>query len=59
MKNIGEKAPRVELSHMGPMVNFSIRRHVLASDDLFKKAMKKPKTKVLYSELSTDSELYG
>lgn len=45
MKNIGEMASRVELENMGPFVNFTLRRQVLASNDLFKKACAKPKTK--------------
>lgn len=45
-KNVGEKAARVELEAMGPFADFSLRRKILASNDLFKKACTKPKTKV-------------
>lgn len=48
MKNIGVMAPRVELENMGPFVNFTLRRQVLASNDLFKKACAKPKTQVSF-----------
>jgi len=46
MKNVGEKAARVDLSSIGLSADLSLRRHMLASEDLFKKALKKPKTKV-------------
>lgn len=46
MKNVGEKATRVDLSNIGPSADLVVRRHIIASDDLFKKAMRKPKTKV-------------
>ncbi|KAK7605467.1 hypothetical protein V9T40_007325 [Parthenolecanium corni] len=45
MKNVGEKSPRVELESIGPCADLTIRRQILASDDLFKKACSKPKIK--------------
>lgn len=42
MKKSGSKTPRVELQHMGPSLDLSLRRTRLASDDLFKRALKKP-----------------
>ncbi|KAK6985733.1 ribosome production factor 2 [Biomphalaria glabrata] len=40
-KKSGTRIPRVELEDMGPSLNLSIRRTRLASDDLFKRALKK------------------
>ena len=48
-KKSGSKTPRVELSPMGPSLDLVMRRTRLASDDLFKRALKKPATaKVTY-----------
>ncbi|XP_005103094.1 ribosome production factor 2 homolog [Aplysia californica] len=44
MKKSGSKTPRVELQSMGPSLDLSLRRTRLASDDLFKRALKKPAT---------------
>ncbi|CAL1546334.1 unnamed protein product [Lymnaea stagnalis] len=41
MKKSGSKTPRVELEAMGPFLDLSLRRTRLASDDLFKRALKK------------------
>jgi len=43
-KKSGSKTPRVELSPMGPSLDLVMRRTRLASDDLFKRALKKPAT---------------
>lgn len=43
LKKSGLKTPRVEISEIGPSIDFSIRRTKIASDDLFKQATKKPK----------------
>ncbi|RUS78404.1 hypothetical protein EGW08_013818 [Elysia chlorotica] len=44
MKKSGSKVPRVELEAMGPAADLVLRRTRLASDDLFKRALKKPVT---------------
>lgn len=44
MKKSGSKTPRVELHPMGPSLDLVMRRTRLASDDLFKRALKKPAT---------------
>jgi len=36
-------APRVELEEIGPAIDFTVRRTHLASDDLFRRALKRPK----------------
>ncbi|KAG1712161.1 Ribosome production factor 2 [Nymphon striatum] len=43
LKKSGTKVPRIELEEIGPSALFSIRRTKLASDDLFKQALKQPK----------------
>ncbi|XP_078617713.1 ribosome production factor 2 homolog [Branchiostoma floridae x Branchiostoma japonicum] len=43
LKKSGSRTPRVELSEIGPALDLEVRRTRLASDDLYKKACKKPK----------------
>lgn len=42
LKKTDSKVPGVELTEIGPHMNFVLRRMKLASDDLFKTACKKP-----------------
>lgn len=44
MKKSGTRTPRVELEEIGPSLDLVKRRVKLASDDLWKRAIKKPKT---------------
>lgn len=44
LKKSGSRTPRVELEDMGPSVDFSVRRTKIASDDLYSRSLKKPKT---------------
>ena len=44
MKKSGQKTPNVELANMGPFWDLSVRRTQLASDDLWKTALRQPKT---------------
>ena len=44
MKKSGARTPRVELEEMGPSIDLVMRRSKLASDDLYKRARKQPKT---------------
>lgn len=46
LKNAGKKDARVDLEPIGPFADFSMRRKILSSNDLYKKACMKPKTKV-------------
>jgi ribosome production factor 2 len=53
LKKSGTRTPRVELEEIGPSFDLVKRRVKLASDDLWKRAVKKPKTlkvrvKVIY-----------
>lgn len=41
----GVRIPRVQLTEMGPFVDFSLRRHQEADQDMLKAATKKPKLK--------------
>ena len=43
MKKSGSRTPRVELAEMGPSVDLVMRRTRLATQDLYKRACKKPK----------------
>ncbi|XP_022082127.1 ribosome production factor 2 homolog [Acanthaster planci] len=43
LKKSGSKTPRVELEEIGPSMDLVLRRSHLASLDLYKQAMKKPK----------------
>ncbi|KFM81104.1 Ribosome production factor 2-like protein, partial [Stegodyphus mimosarum] len=43
LKKSDTKSPNVELEEIGPHMNFTLRRNKLASEDLFKRACKKPK----------------
>uniref|UniRef100_A0A2M4BTK0 Ribosome production factor 2 homolog n=1 Tax=Anopheles marajoara TaxID=58244 RepID=A0A2M4BTK0_9DIPT len=42
LKKSGQRTPRIELVEMGPSLDLSIRRTKIASDDLYKTAMKQP-----------------
>ncbi|XP_041354756.1 ribosome production factor 2 homolog [Gigantopelta aegis] len=44
LKKSGSRTPRVELEEMGPSLNLAVRRVHLASDDLYKKALRVPIT---------------
>lgn len=44
LKKSGSRTPRVELEDMGPSLDLVMRRTKLASDDLFRRALKQPKT---------------
>jgi hypothetical protein len=44
LKKSGSRTPRVELEEIGPSLDLVKRRVKLASDDLWKTAIKKPKT---------------
>ena len=43
LKKSGQKTPRIELQEMGPSLDLVVRRTKIASDDLFKTALRRPK----------------
>lgn len=43
LKKSGQKTPRIEVEEIGPSADMRLRRTKLASEDLFKTAMKQPK----------------
>lgn len=42
LKKSGQRTPRIELVEMGPSMDLTIRRTKIASDDLYKTAMRQP-----------------
>jgi len=42
MKKSGHRVPRIELNEIGPHLDLTIRRTKLASDDFYKKTLKRP-----------------
>ncbi|EAA07848.5 AGAP003048-PA [Anopheles gambiae str. PEST] len=42
LKKSGQRTPRIELTEMGPSLDLSIRRTKIASDSLYKTAMRQP-----------------
>ena len=43
LKKSGSRMPRIELEEIGPSLDLVLRRTKLASEDLYRKAIKKPK----------------
>lgn len=43
LKKSGQRTPRIELTEIGPSMDFTIRRTKLASEDLFKQSRKQPR----------------
>lgn len=63
LKKSGCKIPRIELEEMGPSLDLVMRRTHLASDDLYKLALKQPKGlkvctlgRALLSDLSEEEQ---
>ena len=44
LKKSGSRTPRVELEEIGPSLDLCLRRTKLASDDLYRRALRQPKT---------------
>ncbi|WAR07086.1 RPF2-like protein [Mya arenaria] len=59
LKKSGSRVPRVELDEMGPSVDFSVRRTKIASDDLYKRALKKPKTSTIKKRKNISKDAFG
>ena len=44
LKKSGSRTPRIELEEIGPSFDLVMRRTKLASEDLYKRSLKQPKT---------------
>ncbi|XP_053566837.1 ribosome production factor 2 homolog isoform X2 [Bombina bombina] len=59
MKKSGCRTPRIELEDMGPSFDFVVRRTHLASDDLYKLAMKRPKALKAKKKKNISHDTFG
>lgn len=59
MKKSGSRIPRIELEDMGPSIDFTLRRTKLASDDLYKRALKVPKTAKIQKRKNISHDAFG
>lgn len=59
LKKSGSKTPRIELEDMGPSIDLSLRRTKLASDDLYKRSLKKPKTATIKKKKNISQDAFG
>ncbi|XP_073993489.1 ribosome production factor 2-like protein Non3 [Rhodnius prolixus] len=59
LKKSGFRTPRIELSEIGPSVDFSIRRVKLASEDFFKSACFKPKELKIKKKKNISRDAFG
>uniref|UniRef100_A0A8C5Q5D2 Ribosome production factor 2 homolog n=1 Tax=Leptobrachium leishanense TaxID=445787 RepID=A0A8C5Q5D2_9ANUR len=59
MKKSGCRTPRIELEEMGPSFDFVMRRTHLASDDLYKQSMKRPKAAVIKKKKNISQDTFG
>ncbi|KPM04588.1 ribosome production factor 2-like protein [Sarcoptes scabiei] len=56
LKKSGFRLPRVEIDEIGPRIDFDIRRKHLASEDLYRKALKQPKQQQQQSQKKNRSK---
>ncbi|XP_068087406.1 ribosome production factor 2 homolog isoform X2 [Hyperolius riggenbachi] len=59
LKKSGCRTPRIELEEMGPSFDFVMRRTHLASDDLYKLAMKRPKALQAKKKKNISHDTFG
>lgn len=59
MKKSGCRTPRIELEEMGPSFDFVMRRTHLASDDLYKLSMKRPKAALIKKKKNISQDTFG
>ncbi|XP_076801964.1 ribosome production factor 2 homolog [Clavelina lepadiformis] len=59
LKKSGSRTPRIELDEMGPNMDLLVRRTHLASDDLFKKACRKPKAAKPKKVKNVTTDVFG
>ncbi|XP_069829735.1 ribosome production factor 2 homolog [Dendropsophus ebraccatus] len=59
LKKSGCRTPRIELEEMGPSCDFVMRRTHLASDDLYKLALKRPKALQAKKKKNISHDTFG
>ncbi|KRZ66351.1 Ribosome production factor 2 -like protein [Trichinella papuae] len=59
LKRSGSKIPLIKLKPAGPSMNLVLRRHKLASDDLFRLACKIPKSVVPRKKKNIEHDVFG
>jgi len=59
LKKSGSRTPRVELEEIGPVLNLSLRRSKVASDDLYKLANKQPITAKPKKKKNVSEDAFG
>ncbi|VDM47093.1 unnamed protein product [Toxocara canis] len=59
LKKSASTLPRVELLEMGPRIDFSLQRTKLASEDLFKTALKRPKQLTAKRRKNLSTDVFG
>lgn len=59
LKKSGCRTPRIELEEIGPSFDFTVRRTHLASDDLYKLAMKRPKALKAKKKKNISRDTFG
>ncbi|XP_053316034.1 ribosome production factor 2 homolog [Spea bombifrons] len=59
LKKSGCRTPRIELEEMGPSFDFVMRRTHLASDDLYKLSMKRPKALMAKKKKNISHDTFG
>lgn len=55
----GQKVPRVELSEIGPRLDFAVGRHQEPSPEMLKEAMKKPRQLEARTKKNVETDLVG
>lgn len=59
LKKSNTKIPRIELEEIGPRANLVCRRNKFASEDLFKRACKKPKALKVKTKKNISKDTFG
>lgn len=59
LKKSGSRIPRVELEEIGPSLDMEMRRTKLASDDLYKRSRKQPKTAKPRKKKNVSQDAFG
>jgi len=59
LKQSGSRVPRVELEEIGPSLDLVLRRNKLASDDLFKRSTRVPKTAKPKKKKNISRDVFG